>query len=64
VAIAPPIPFLHHAGSSAVRSAQKDKKTLFVLAPGAQDAEGNEVANAAQVWSIQMIAQGYKKRAK
>jgi gluconolactonase len=42
----------------------KDKKTLFVLARGAQDAEGNDVANAAQVWSIQMIAQGYKGRAK
>ena len=42
----------------------KDKKTLFVLARGAQDAEGNEVANAAQVWSIPMIAQGYKGRAK
>jgi gluconolactonase len=42
----------------------KDKKTLFVLARGAQDAEGSEVANAAQVWSIQMIAQGYKGRAK
>jgi gluconolactonase len=41
-----------------------DKKTLFVLARGAQDAEGNEVANAAQVWSIPMIAQGYKGRAK
>jgi gluconolactonase len=41
-----------------------DKKTLFVLARGAQDADGNEVANAAQVWSIQMIAQGYKGRAK
>jgi gluconolactonase len=42
----------------------KDKKTLFVLARGAQDAEGNEVANAAQVWSIPMTAQGYKGRAK
>jgi gluconolactonase len=42
----------------------KDKKTMFVLARGAQDAEGNEVANAAQVWSIQMIAQGYEGRAK
>ena len=41
-----------------------DKKTLFVLARGAQDAEGNQVANAAQVWSIQMIAQGYTGRAK
>jgi gluconolactonase len=42
----------------------RDKKTLFVLARGAQDADGNEVANAAQVWSIQMIAQGFKGRAK
>ncbi len=42
----------------------KDKTTLFILARGAQDAEGNEVANAAQVWSIPMIAQGYKGRAK
>ncbi|HMD36442.1 MAG TPA: SMP-30/gluconolactonase/LRE family protein [Vicinamibacterales bacterium] len=41
-----------------------NKKTLFVLARGAQDADGNEVANAAQVWSIQTIAQGYKGRAK
>jgi gluconolactonase len=42
----------------------RDKKTLFVLARGARDAEGNEVANAAQVWAIPMIAQGYKGRAK
>ena len=42
----------------------KDKKTLLILARGAQDAEGNEVANAAQVWSIQTIARGYKGRAK
>jgi gluconolactonase len=42
----------------------KDKKTLFVLARGAQDTDGNEVANAAQVWSIPMIAQGFKQRAK
>ncbi len=42
----------------------KDKKTLFVLARGAQDADGTEVANAAQVWAIQTIAQGYKGRAK
>jgi gluconolactonase len=42
----------------------KDKKTLFILARGAQGADGNEVANAAQVWSIPMIAQGYKRRAK
>jgi gluconolactonase len=42
----------------------KDKKTLFILARGAKDASGNEVANAAQVYAIQMIAQGYKGRAK
>ena len=41
-----------------------DKKTLFVLARGAQNAAGNEVANAAQVWSIRMVAQGYAGRAK
>ena len=42
----------------------KDKKTLFILARGATDASGNDVANAAQVYAIQMIAQGYKGRAK
>jgi len=42
----------------------KDKKTLFILARGAKDASGNEVANAAQVYAIPMIAQGYKGRAK
>jgi sugar lactone lactonase YvrE len=42
----------------------KDKKMLYILARGATQADGTEVANAAQVWSIQMIAQGYKKRAK
>jgi gluconolactonase len=42
----------------------KDKKTLFILARGAKDSQGNEVANAAQVYSISMIAQGFKKRAK
>jgi sugar lactone lactonase YvrE len=41
-----------------------DKKTLFILARGAKDTQGNEVANAAQVYSISMIAQGFKKRAK
>jgi gluconolactonase len=41
-----------------------DKKTLFILARGAADLQGNQVANAAQVYSIPMIAQGYKKRAK
>lgn len=40
------------------------KKTLFVLARGARDAAGAEVANAAQVYSIPMITQGYKGRAK
>jgi gluconolactonase len=42
----------------------KDKKMLYILARGAKDANGEEVANAAQVWAIQMIAQGYKGRAK
>jgi len=42
----------------------KDKKTLFILARGAKDADGMEVANAAQVWTIPTIAQGYKGRAK
>jgi gluconolactonase len=42
----------------------KDKKTLFILARGAKDAGGAEVANAAQVYAIQMIAPGYKGRAK
>jgi sugar lactone lactonase YvrE len=41
-----------------------DKKTLFILARGAKDSQGNQVANAAQVYSITMIAQGFKKRAK
>jgi gluconolactonase len=40
------------------------KKSLYILARGAKDAQGNEVANAAQVYSIPMIAQGFKKRAK
>jgi gluconolactonase len=42
----------------------KDKKTLFILARGAVAADGTQVANAAQVWTIPMIAQGYKGRAK
>ncbi|HUI39140.1 MAG TPA: SMP-30/gluconolactonase/LRE family protein [Candidatus Nitrosotalea sp.] len=41
-----------------------NKGTLYILARGARDQEGHEVANAAQVYSIQMIAQGFKKRAK
>jgi gluconolactonase len=42
----------------------RDRKTLFVLARGAKTAEGNEVANAAQVYSIGMLAEGFKGRAK
>jgi gluconolactonase len=42
----------------------KDKRTLFVLARGATDATGAPVANAAQVYSIPMLAQGYRGRAK
>ena len=42
----------------------KDKRTLYILARGARDANGEEVANAAQVYGIQMIAQGYSGRAK
>jgi gluconolactonase len=42
----------------------KDKKTLYILSRGAKDQAGNEVANAAQVYTIQMIARGFKKRAK
>ena len=42
----------------------KDKKTFFILARGATTADGTEVANAAQVWSIPMIAEGFKGRAK
>ena len=41
-----------------------DKKTPYVLAQGAKDAQGKEVDNAAQVYSIPMIAQGFKERAK
>jgi len=41
-----------------------DKKSLYILARGARMADGTEVANAAQVYSIQMIAQGFKKRLK
>jgi sugar lactone lactonase YvrE len=42
----------------------RDKTTLYILARGATDANGTEVANAAQVWAIQMMAQGYQGRAK
>jgi gluconolactonase len=40
------------------------RKTLFVLARGAVGSDGGQVANAAQVYSIQMIAQGYQGRPK
>ena len=42
----------------------REKKTLYMLARGAKDASGAKVANAAQVYSIEMIAQGYRGRAK
>ena len=42
----------------------RDRKTLFVLARGAEDSDEKQIANAAQVYSIQMIAQGYKGRPK
>ena len=42
----------------------RDRKTLFVLARGAEDSDGKQIANAAQVYSIQMIAQGYNGRPK
>jgi len=41
-----------------------DRKTLFILARGAVDSTGKQIANAAQVYSTQMIAQGYKGRPK
>ncbi len=41
-----------------------NKGTLYILARGAKDEQGHEVANAAQVYSISMIAQGFRKRAK
>jgi sugar lactone lactonase YvrE len=41
-----------------------DKKTLYVLARGGTMANGEQVANAAQVYAMQMTAQGYKGRAK
>jgi gluconolactonase len=41
-----------------------NRKTLFVLARGAVDSGGSQIANAAQVYAIQMIAHGYKGRLK
>jgi gluconolactonase len=42
----------------------KDKKTLYILARGARLQDGTEVANAAQVYKIETLSQGFKKRAK
>ena len=42
----------------------KDRKTLFILARGGTSSTGEEVANVAQVWTIPMVAQGFKGRAK
>ena len=41
-----------------------EKRTLLVLARGAIDATGTNVANAAQVYAIQVVAQGYRGRPK
>jgi sugar lactone lactonase YvrE len=41
-----------------------NRQTLFILARGAQDSTGQQIANAAQVYSIQMIAHGPSKRPK
>jgi gluconolactonase len=41
-----------------------DRRTLYILARGAEDANGKQIANAAQVYSIRMIAQGPKNRPK
>jgi gluconolactonase len=40
------------------------RKTLFILARGAVGSDGIQIANAAQVYSIQMIALGYRDRPK
>jgi gluconolactonase len=40
------------------------RRTLFVLARGAEDSDGKQIANAAQVYSIQMVARGCKGRPK
>lgn len=51
-------------GAISVAFGGTDKRTLFVLARSGTDATGATVANAAQVYSIPMLAQGYKGRAK
>jgi gluconolactonase len=40
------------------------RHTLFILARGAEDSTGQQIANAAQVYSIQMIARGPSSRPK
>ena len=40
------------------------RHTLFILARGAEDSTGQQIANAAQVYSIQMIAHGPSSRPK
>jgi gluconolactonase len=40
------------------------RQTLFILARGAEDSAGQQIANAAQVYSIQMIAHGPASRPK
>ena len=40
------------------------RHTLFILARGAEDSTGQQIANAAQVYSIQMIARGPANRPK
>jgi gluconolactonase len=42
----------------------RDKRTLFILARGAEDSTGQQIANAAQIYTIQMLARGYKRRPK
>ncbi len=41
-----------------------DKKSFYILAQGFRDADGKEVDNSAHVYSIPMIAQGFKGRGK
>ena len=56
--------FRRRAASSPARSAARTRRRSSSSRAAPRDADGTEVANAAQVWSIPMIAQGYKGRAK
>jgi len=40
------------------------KKRLYIMALALRDAQGNDVKNAGHVYSILMISQGFKGRAK